>query len=233
MSPKRDTLPAPVLARIRDLSAKVNLFNDSHGTLAKTTQSAWNSVAMATKALTDDAPKADLATIKQDLQTVVDQVTAFESQPLNKDDSASFAAIVESTNALSSELGISPGAKPAPLQAADAQFGNPGVNATTLGIQNFWNKVMEFSRTHGAMGIPDRKNLDSIVVAAATMMSEPSAGEDLNRTRVQIAVTAVDKFNAGHGTLQHPDLENWEGIVGAVNALATAAGAGTGTVKRG
>jgi len=115
---------------------------------------------------------------------------------------------------------------------ADLQFGNPGPDATALGIRNFWDKVMNFSRTHGTMDAKDRSNLDAIVVAAATLMSDPTADADLTRSRVQLAVTKVDVFNGSHGTLLHPDYENWDAIVGAVNALATAANAGTGTVKR-
>ncbi len=121
---------------------------------------------------------------------------------------------------------------PEPVPAADLQFGNPGPDATTLGIRNFWEKVMLFSRTHGRLEAKDRTNLDGVVVAASTLMSDISADPDITRIRVQVAVTKVDEFNNAHGTLQHPDLENWDAIVGAVNALAVAANAGPGTLKR-
>ena len=119
-----------------------------------------------------------------------------------------------------------------PQPPADLQFGNPGPDATALGIRNLWEKVMLFSRTHGTMNDRDRANLDAIVVATSTLASDPSALPDLTRNRVQLAVSKVDVFNNAHGALQHPDIENWDAIVGAVNALATAAGAGTGTLKR-
>ena len=220
-----------VQAAINDLQAKVNLFNVSHGTFSNPAQASWDDAVIATRALADSS-KADSATLKQNAQTALDKITAFSAQRSTLDtvDQAGLDAIVQSANDLADKTGITNAA--ATPRPADLQFGNPGPDATTLGIRNFWEKVMVFSRTHGTMSTPDRGNLDGIVVAAATLISEGAAIPDVNRTRVQLAVTAVDKFNFAHGTLQHPDYENWDAIVGAVNALATAAGAGTGTVKR-
>jgi hypothetical protein len=101
-----------------------------------------------------------------------------------------------------------------------------------VAIRNLWDKVMHFSRTHGSISVTDRQNLDGVVVATSTLMSDLTAPPDLMRSRVQIAVSKVDIFNNAHAELRPPDTEHWDAIVGAVNGLATVTGAGPGTLKR-
>lgn len=231
MQPSPD--PKTIPGRIIDLSAKINTFNDTHGTFNKPTQAAWVEVVKSTKILAAGPQSEDSAAIVQkNAETVQSKIGAFSAvaKDLSDDDQAGLDGIMAAGNALIAQIS---GTGSSTLRADDAPFGPQRPDVMSIGIRNLWDKVMLFSRSHGPLSSVDRANLDGVVVAAATLMSEPEASPEVNKTRVQSAVNKVDQFHRGHIALQPPDSDEWAGIVGAVNALALETGAGPGTVKRG
>ena len=233
MQPTPDLKTIP--GRIHNLASKVNTFNDTHGTFTKAMQAAWIQVVNATKMLANGPQtETSAAIVQKNAEAVQTKVGVFNivAKDLSPDDQAGIDGITAASEALTALVSGTPGT--ATLRADDPPFGAANrPDAISIGVRNFWDKVMLFSRTHGPLSSVDRSNLDGIVVAAATLMSDPEASPEIQKTRVQSAVNKVDQFHRGHIALQPPDSDEWAGIVGAVNALAQETGAGPGTVKRG
>ena len=227
-SPDLKTIPG----RITDLSSKVNTFNDTHGTFTKSVQAAWVEVVKSTKTLVNGPQTEDsAATVQKNAEAVQTKIGAFSAAAnLDPDDQAGLDAIIASGNALIAQVSGTTGSTL--LRAEDPPFGAQRSDVVSIGIRNLWDKVMLFSRTHGPLSSVDRANLDGVVVATATLISDPGASAEVNKTRIQTAVNKIDQFNQGHSALQPPDSDEWDGIVGAINALALETGAGTGTMKR-